>query len=82
MSDNREAAEQQHAAAQGALVAPVDTALALDPGFTGKYTHGLDGKGRLIIPVVFRAALGEKFAVCPSPDFRNIAIYPLTAWIE
>ncbi len=82
MSDNREAAEQQHAAAQGALAAPVDTALALDPGFTGKYTHGLDGKGRLIIPVVFRAALGEKFAVCPSPDFRNIAIYPLTAWIE
>ena len=53
-----------------------------DLGFTGKYTHGLDAKGRLIIPVAFRDALGTRFAVCPSPDFRKIAVYPLRAWVE
>ncbi len=51
-------------------------------GFTGKYTHGLDAKGRIIVPVAFRSALGEKFAVCPSPDFRDIAVYPLSAWVS
>ncbi len=54
----------------------------LDLGFTGKYTHGLDAKGRLIVPVAFRDVLGERFAVCPSPDFRNIAVYPLSSWLE
>ncbi len=41
-----------------------------DLGFTGKYTHGLDAKGRLIIPVAFREALGTRFAVCPCPAFK------------
>ena len=53
-----------------------------DLGFTGNYTHGLDAKGRLIIPASFREALGAKFAVCLSPDFRAIALYPLKAWVD
>ena len=51
-------------------------------GFTGQYSHGLDAKGRIIVPVAFRPALGNRFAVCPSPDFRDIAVYPLKAWID
>ncbi len=51
-------------------------------GFTGQYTHGLDAKGRVIIPVAFRSALGNRFAVCPSPDFKDIAVYPLKAWVD
>ena len=53
-----------------------------DLGFTGNYTHGLDAKGRLIIPVAFRESLGTRFAVCPSPDFKKIAVYPIKAWLE
>ena len=38
-------------------------------GFVGSYTHGIDSKGRLIVPAGFREALGQQFAVCPTPDF-------------
>ncbi len=51
-------------------------------GFVGSYTHGVDGKGRMIIPASFREALGEKFAVCPTPDFKAVAIYTLQGWVE
>ena len=52
-----------------------------DFGFTGSYLHGLDGKGRMIIPAAFRKALGEKFVVCPSEDCKNVALYPYKNWI-
>lgn len=51
-------------------------------GFVGSYTHGIDAKGRMIIPVAFREALGSKFAVSPTPDFKAVAIYSLPGWIE
>ncbi len=51
-------------------------------GFVGSFTHGIDAKGRMIIPAPFRDALGSKFAVCPTPDFKAIAIYSLPGWIE
>ena len=51
-------------------------------GFVGSFTHGIDAKGRMIVPAPFREPLGEKFAVCPTPDFKAIAIYPLPGWIE
>lgn len=51
-------------------------------GFVGSFTHGIDAKGRMIIPAPFREALGDTFAVCPTPDFKAIAIYSLPGWIE
>lgn len=32
----------------------------LEYGFHGSYVHGLDSKGRLIVPAAFREALGGK----------------------
>lgn len=52
----------------------------LQRGFRGVYVHGLDAKGRMIIPAVFRQSLGENFCVCMSPDFKAIAIYPRLEW--
>ena len=51
-------------------------------GFVGSYSHSVDAKGRLIIPAAFREALGSRFAVCPTPDFQAVAIYPMRGWIE
>ena len=51
-------------------------------GFVGSYTHGVDGKGRMIIPSSFREALGEKFAVCPTPDFKAVAVYTIEGWVK
>ncbi len=80
MKENREA--PGNGSAQDQTVSGSPDTPDLDLGFTGKYTHGLDTKGRLIVPVSFREALGSKFAVCPSPDFRKIAVYPIQAWLE
>ena len=49
-------------------------------GFSGTYTHGVDAKGRMIIPASFREHLGQVFAVAPSMDFKAVAVYPLEAW--
>lgn len=51
-------------------------------GFVGSFTHGIDAKGRMIIPAPFREALGERFAVAPTPDFKAIALYPIQGWLE
>jgi len=52
----------------------------LHRGFRGAYMHGLDAKGRMIVPAAFRASLGEKFYLCLTPDFKAIAIYPQHEW--
>lgn len=81
MAEDRELhAEANAQAASAAVHAPELT--VLDLGFTGNYTHGLDAKGRLIIPASFREGLGQKFAVCLSPDFKTIALYSLSAWVN
>lgn len=49
-------------------------------GFRGAYTHGLDAKGRVIVPASFRQSLGETFYICMAPDFKAIAIYPQREW--
>ena len=49
-------------------------------GFRGTYVHGLDAKGRMIVPAAFRQALGEKFYLCMTPDFKAIALYPRHEW--
>lgn len=50
--------------------------------FTGSYTHGLDAKGRLIVPVDFRQMLGSPFVVAPTLDFQSIALYPTEEWLK
>ena len=49
-------------------------------GFHGSYEHGLDAKGRMIVPAAFRPMLGERFYICPTPDFKAVAIYPSLEW--
>ena len=79
-SDALEAAEKN--AASSAHTGSVQDPRMARCLFSGSYVHGVDSKGRMIIPAGFREALGEKFAVAPTPDFQNIAIYPLTEWLD
>lgn len=51
-------------------------------GFVGSYTHGIDAKGRMIIPASFREPLGTPFAVAPTPDFKAVALYPISGWLQ
>ena len=66
--------ENQHADAPEAAVPFL--------GFVGSYTHGIDSKGRLIIPSSFREPLGNRFAVAPTPDFKAVALYTISGWLE
>lgn len=50
--------------------------------FSGSYTHGIDNKGRMIVPACFRARLGDKFVVALTPDFKTIALYPTDEWFR
>lgn len=47
--------------------------------FMGEYIHTIDGKGRLIIPVKFRDALGEVFIVTKGLD-HCLFVYPRQEW--
>ena len=42
----------------------------------GSYSHTLDSKGRLVVPLAFRELLGDSFCIAPSFDFKSIAVYP------
>lgn len=48
--------------------------------FVGSFSHSLDAKGRLVVPLVFRESLGETFCIAPSYDFESIALYPNLMW--
>ncbi|MBQ4434588.1 MAG: hypothetical protein II879_00715 [Clostridia bacterium] len=50
--------------------------------FSGAFVHGVDSKGRMIIPANFRDALGDRFVVALTPDFQNVAIYPMDEWLN
>lgn len=43
--------------------------------FFGSYTHNIDSKGRVIIPIAYREALGENFVISVTHNFDAIAIY-------
>lgn len=51
-------------------------------GFTGCYTHGIDTKGRVIVPACYREALGESFVAALTVDRKAIALYPTPEWIR
>ncbi len=61
-----------------------DTAFtgSIEPNFLGSYAHGIDSKGRIIIPANYRGALGEKFVIGPTKDISAIALYPMESWGE
>ena len=48
--------------------------------FIGSFSHSLDAKGRMVVPLVFREALGPTFCIAPSYDFKSIALYPNLMW--
>jgi len=48
--------------------------------FIGSFSHSLDSKGRLVVPLVFRETLGDTFCIAPSFDFKSIALYPNLMW--
>lgn len=52
----------------------------IDHGYRSTYTHGLDAKGRVIVPAAFRQSLGEKFVVCLAPGHKAIALYSRLEW--
>lgn len=49
------------------------------PRMWGRFEHGLDEKGRVIVPLKFREILGAEFAISTGPD-NHIRIYPMAVW--
>ena len=87
MSDeqNREDVAEQQKTADAAPTPESDEKSPDQPRrrlFTGSYTHGLDAKGRLIVPIDFRLMLGTPFVVAPTLDFQSIALYPTEEWLK
>lgn len=86
MSDEEKRGEMTEDFAQSQQEASVqatpEKAAAENPLFCGSYTHGIDAKGRMIVPSSFRNALGDKFVVAPTLDFQAIALYPTSEWIK
>jgi MraZ protein len=57
--------------------------LAADrPLFTGSVEHGLDDKGRLVVPARFRERLGAGFFLTIAEPDPCLALYPATTWSE
>ncbi len=51
----------------------------MDDGFIGEYYHSIDAKGRVIIPLKFREALGDKFYISKGLD-GCLWIHPSEEW--
>ena len=47
--------------------------------FMGEYNHGLDAKGRIIVPAKFRESLGNEFVVTMGLD-GCLFVYPNDEW--
>lgn len=53
-----------------------------EPGsyeFFGEYEHGVDDKGRVVMPQEFRGSLGDEFVVTRGPD-KAILVFPSPVW--
>lgn len=48
--------------------------------FMGEYTHTIDGKGRVILPVKFRDELGAHFVVTRGLE-GCLAVYTMDSWM-
>ena len=48
--------------------------------FSGNYTHNIDPKGRVTIPVAYREALGDGFTIGLNNELNAIALYPVEKW--
>lgn len=51
-----------------------------DHQYTGSFSHTIDAKGRMVVPLAFRTMLGPKFYIAPSHDFQAIGLYSNVAW--
>ena len=47
--------------------------------FSGEYQHTIDAKGRIIMPVKFREALGDSFFVTKGLD-HNLLVFSRDEW--
>ena len=52
------------------------------PLFTGCAEHGLDEKGRLVVPARFRERLGAGFFLTIAEPDPCLALYPASIWSE
>ncbi len=52
------------------------------PRFTGRAEHGLDEKGRLVVPARFRERLGPAFVLTIAQPDACLAMYPQATWDE
>ncbi len=50
--------------------------------FIGSFSHTLDSKGRMIVPLSFREGLGKVFCIGPSFNFEGICLYPRLVWAK
>ena len=73
-------ADQQNDQAAGSVAPARNTKASKPIRFIGTFSHGLDAKGRVVIPQTLREKLGEEFYVAPSYDFSSIAVYPTELW--
>ena len=48
-------------------------------GFMAEYQNNMDAKGRVILPVKFRDAIGSRFVLTKGID-HNLTIYPIDEW--
>jgi MraZ protein len=81
--------EEKSTASCGKRVEPVTRdfwgirSLTVDlPRFTGSAEHGLDEKGRLVVPARFRERLGPGFVLTLAQPDQCLAMYPLITWNE
>ncbi len=49
--------------------------------FSGEYQHGIDEKGRLIMPAKFRDSLGTKYMLSKGME-ACLFVYPMEAWAQ
>ncbi len=52
------------------------------PLFTGSVEHGLDDKGRLVVPARFRERLGAGFFLTIAEPDPCLALYPASTWAD
>lgn len=49
--------------------------------FDGEFQHGIDEKGRLIMPAKFRDSLGPKYMLCKGLE-TCLFVYPMEEWAK